>query len=258
MSDAIDDQEAVFQLLTGAQAVLFDFDGPVCDLFGGAPTKGVADKVKRKARRYWRRLDREVEECHDSHGVLRRLRDMYDRSEPKPRFRRPLALAERTVTRQERGAVKTAVRTPGVVTLVDLLLELGLPLVVVSNNAEGPIRKYLKDPELKGKFTDVCGRDPKDAGRMKPDPDCVRRALDRLSLDASACVLIGDQLTDLEAARSAGTPFIGFTQDTSRAKRMVELKADAVVTSYGPVIASAEQFLKDREASAEPLSPAGR
>ncbi|MEU1481659.1 HAD family hydrolase [Streptomyces sp. NPDC001668] len=257
MSDAIDDQEAVFQLLTEARAVLFDFDGPVCDLFDGASTKGVADKIKRRARWYWRTLDQEVEECDDSHKILRRLRDMYDRSDPKPRFRRPLTLAERIVARQERGAVREAVRTPGVVTLVHLLHDLGLPLAVVSNNAEGPIRKYLKAPELKEKFVHVCGRDPRNAGLMKPDPDCVERALVRLSLDASACVLIGDQLTDLEAAQKAGTPFIGFTQDRSRAQEMSARGAEAVVTSYAPVIAAAEQLL-DRVAPARPLSPTGR
>lgn len=256
MTDAMNNQETVLRLLTDARAVLFDFDGPICDLFHGASTAGVAEKIRQDALRYWPRLDRDVAECDDSHGILRHLRAMYDRSAPKPR-RRPLRLAERTVAAQERAAVRSARGTPGVVTLVDLLAELPTRLAVVSNNAEAPIRDYLKHSELKGKFRKVCGRDPRNAGLMKPDPDCVNRALKVLSLKASDCVLIGDQLTDLQAARSAGVAFLGFTQDMSRARQMVGLGA-AVVTSYDPVIAAVKQLLDDRAPSERGLSPAGR
>ncbi|NEB03882.1 HAD family phosphatase [Streptomyces sp. SID13726] len=257
MTYAIDDQEAVFRLLTQARAVLFDFDGPVCDLFGGVSTAGVAKEVKRKALRYWGTLDRDVEECDDSHGILRRLRDMYDRS-PKRRRRRPLVLAERIVARQERTAIETAEQTPDIVTLVDLLLEVPMRLVIVSNNAERPIRKYLKRSKLRGKIKKVFGRDPRNAGLMKPDPDCVHRALAHLSLDSAACVLIGDQLTDLKAAQSAGTLFIGFTQDRSRAEEMLQCGADAVVTSYAPVIKACRERLAAGGTSGKPLSHATR
>ncbi|MBZ3907871.1 HAD family hydrolase [Streptomyces griseiscabiei] len=257
MTDTMDDQETVVRLLTGARAVLFDFDGPVCDLFHGASTAGVAEKIKQDALRYWPVLDPDVAECDDSHGILRHLWTMYDSSAPTPR-RRPLRLAERTVAAQERAAVRSARETPGVVTLVDLLTKLTIRPVMVSNNAEGPIRSYLKRSELKGKFRKVCGRDPKNAGLMKPHPDCVHRALKALSLKAPDCLLIGDQLTDLMAARSAGVAFLGFTQDASRARQMTEGGAAAVVSSYAPVISAAERLLDGRALPERRLSPATR
>ncbi|MEU6348719.1 HAD-IA family hydrolase [Streptomyces sp. NPDC047072] len=258
MSDAIDDPEAVFNLLSDARAVLFDFDGPVCDLFGGASTEDVAKKVKDRARWMWRTLDQEVEKCDDSHGILRKLRTMYDEADPKPRFRLPLTLAERVVARQERDAVRRAQPTPDIGAVVELLNALELPLAIVSNNAERAIRMYLKKKKLQGLFTSVCGRDPKNAGLMKPHPDCVNRAVSRLSLDPTDCVLVGDQLTDLQAAQEARTPFLGITPDRSRAEKMVEYGATAVVTSYEPVLTALERLSREREASAQPLSPAAR
>lgn len=248
------DHAAVLHLLTHARAVLFDFDGPVCDLFRGVSTAGVAEQVKRAARQRWGNLDLDVEECHDSHGILQQLRTMYDRTDPQP-CRRPLDLAERIVTRQERAAVATAAQAPEIVTLVDLLLELRMRLVVVSNNAERPIRVHLNQRELKGKFEKICGRDPKNARLMKPHPDCIDRALRHLSLPGSQCILIGDQLTDLKAAAAAGTAFIGYTREPSRARQMTHDGADAVVASYAPVIEAARELLKYGEESGRVLSP---
>jgi HAD superfamily hydrolase (TIGR01662 family) len=220
MIDATDDQAALLRLLGDTRAVLFDFDGPICDLFGGVPTDDVAEQVKEAARPYWgwrdpedqSRLDPEVEYCYDSHDILRRLRDMYERSASKKLSREPLELAEKIVTGQETEALRTAVRAPHIVTLVDLLRKLGLRLVVVSNNSEGPINAYLEHPDFHKKFKGVFGRDPYDARLMKPDPHCVDQALEHLGLPASSCILIGDQLTDLKAARAVGTCFVGYTR----------------------------------------------
>ncbi|WP_405992449.1 HAD family hydrolase [Streptomyces sp. NBC_00986] len=250
VADAPDDQDVLPRLLAKTRAVLFDFDGPVCDLFRGVPTADVAEQVKEAARPYWGwrdpedqgRLDPDVESCYDSHDILRRLRDMYEQSASKKLSPEPLELAERIVTEQETEALRTAVRTPHIVTLVDLLHELGVPMVVVSNNAEGPIRRYLEQPDFHGKFEGVFGRDPSDARRMKPDPHCVDRALEHLGIPASSCVLIGDQITDLKAARSAGTWFIGYTRKEKRAREMEESGADAAVSTHLSIIAAAEKL----------------
>ena len=257
-TNATDDQDALLRLListgTDTPAVLFDFDGPVCDLFRGAPTDEVAEQIKETARLFWGwrdprdqgLLDPEVESCYDSHGILRRLRDMYERPAPKRLSAEPLKRAEEIVTEQETRALRTAVPAPDIVPLVDLLRELRVPRVVVSNNAEGPIRTYLEHPDFHRKFEGVFGRDPYDARHMKPDPHCVRRAIGHLGLPASSCILIGDQITDLEAARKAGTWFIGYTQEATRAREMKQGGADAVVSTHLSIIAAVEKFRANR------------
>jgi phosphoglycolate phosphatase len=223
--------------------VLFDFDGPVCDLFRGASTRDVAEEIKRAAQRHWGDLDPNVRACDDSHGILLHLRDMYDR---RPGSRRPLELAEGIVTRQETRAVGQATPTPHLGTLVDLLLELGMRLAIVSNNAEQPIRTYLELHGLDAKFEGIFGRDREDARRMKPDPHCVKRAREHLCLPAASCLVVGDQLTDLKAARSAGTCFLGHVQDEERAGDLRLSGADFVVSSHLPVIEAARKLLASR------------
>lgn len=254
MTDATDDQDALLRLLADTRAVLFDFDGPVCDLFRGVPTDDVAEQVKEAARPYWGwrdpedrgRLDPDVESCDDSHGILRCLRDMYERPALKKLSPEPLELAELIVTEQETKALRAAVQAPHIVTLVDLLRELGMRLVVVSNNAEGPISTYLQQPDFHRKFEGVFGRDPHDARRMKPEPHCVVRALEHLGLPASSCIVIGDQLTDLKASLAAGTCFVGYTQEEIRAREMKQGGANAVVSTHSSLITAAEKLRANR------------
>ncbi|MEV7887378.1 HAD family hydrolase [Streptomyces sp. NPDC002817] len=245
MADAIEDHDAVWSLLGSVRAVLFDFDGPICDLFRGASTKDTATDVKVAAREYWGTLDAEVESCEDSHGILGRLRDMYD-SRHRPLDPRPLELAERIVTAQEQRAVETAEPASDVAALADLLSELGLPLVIVSNNAEQPIRAYLEQHGLDEKFVGVFGRDPKNARHMKPHPHCLERARAFLDVPFPACLMVGDQPTDLTAAQKAGTRFLGYTEDTLKAAEMKHDGADAVVLSHLPLVEIAGKLLANR------------
>ncbi|MEU3896428.1 HAD family hydrolase [Streptomyces sp. NPDC045251] len=246
MGEATDGTAALAALLRPVRAVLFDFDGPVCDLFRGASTAAVAARIKANTRRYWNSLDPDVATCSDSHGILRLLRAMYERPTATARDPRPLALAEEVVAAQEMEAVPSAVPAPGFTALLDVLGDIGVRTAVVSNNAEAPIRDYLSRRGTHDRFEAVCGRDPEDARRMKPHPDCVLRALARLSLPAGACLLVGDQVTDLKAARRAGTRFLGFTGDDVRAKEMRHLGADAVVSSHLPLVEAARTLAGSR------------
>ncbi|MEU8750082.1 HAD-IA family hydrolase [Streptomyces chartreusis] len=252
MGDTIGDQDSLPALLKRTTAVLFDFDGPLCSLFRGLPTKDVADEIKETARghRGWNPLAAEVEHCSDSHDILRHLRDMYEAAPVRP-SPLPLKLAEDIVARAEDKAVGTAEPAQDIVTLVELLSGLRIRLAVVSNNAEKPIRKFLdrSDIRLGSTFHGVFGRDPRDARRMKPDPRCVERAIQELSLDASHCLLIGDKLSDFKAARSAGTCFLGYTRKPSRATDMKESGAEAVVSSHRPVIEAARLLSAVRPAT---------
>ena len=236
---------ALRQLLHGVDAVFFDFDGPVCDLFGRKPTAHIAEEIKVMARLEWGALDRDVEDCHDSHGILHRLRDMLDGT-PAQRCREPLDEANTIVTRHEYEAVNSAVQVPDVEPLLDVLTDLRKRLVVVSNNAEEPVQRYLERTDLQSRFEAVCGRDPHEPRRMKPHPDAVRRALTAVGdMDPAKALLVGDQLTDLQAAKAAGIRFLGYTQDRRRLRRMKQHGADGVVASYAPVLVAARALVDD-------------
>ncbi|MFR0353448.1 HAD family hydrolase [Streptomyces sediminimaris] len=251
MGDATDDQDALFSLLGQVKAVLFDFDGPICALFAGRPTTSVADAIKRTAREVWECdfLSPEVELCDDSHDILRLLRGMYE-SAPDKLSPLPLKAAEAKVADAEAEAVETAEPAPHIDVLLPLLAGLGKRLAIVSNNAAGPIRVFLKrsDVRLDAEFSGVFGRNPDDARLMKPHPDCVERAVEDLSLTASECLLVGDKISDFEAARKAGTRFLGYAQDAHRIEEMKTSGAEVVVASHDRVIAVARKLRADRQA----------
>ncbi|MFF9040120.1 HAD family hydrolase [Streptomyces sp. NPDC014892] len=237
------------QPLARARAVLLDFDGPVCDLFAGRSTLPVAREIKTMARKKWNVLDPAVEACDDSHTVLQLLRDMLDRRrEPAldpgaldPAVLDPAVLraASDIVTRYEDEAVDAAAPAPGVDLVLDTLVEHGKRLAIVTNNAEGPVRKFLELHGMSRKFEAVCGRDPRDPRRMKPDPSAVRFALERLGgIRPDAAVLIGDQPSDLLAAASAGVRFLGYAPDHERDRRLRHAGAHAVVASHAELIAA--------------------
>ncbi|MGW3120636.1 HAD family hydrolase [Streptomyces sp. NPDC001107] len=247
MTDTIDDQEALLQLLARTSAVLFDFDGPVCRLFPH-PTTEIARHIKRTAEAHWGALDPDVRECHDSHHVLRPLWRMYERLyeeqvPERPPSRHPLEFAEMTVAEAELAAAANAVPAEHIDELLTHLRKLRMRLVVVSNNAERAIQRCLEGMGLT-EFEAVFGRDPHDARLMKPHPHCVRRALAHLGVPARDCLLVGDQITDLTAARTAGTRFLGWTQDEIQAKEMERDGSDAVVSSHLPLAAAARRLFE--------------
>ncbi|MER5222314.1 HAD family hydrolase [Streptomyces flaveus] len=239
--------------------MLVDFDGPICDLFGPAPTAHIAEEIKVMARRKWGVLDQAVEDCDDSHGILLKLRAIYERMPPALLSRTPLDEAHRIVTEYEYAAVDSAKATPDFEPMLDALFDRGKRLVVVSNNAEGPVWEYLKRKQLQSKFVDVCGRDPHEPGHMKPHPDSLRRALKRLDdlgrqPHPSRALMLGDQLTDLMAARAAGVRFLGYTDDAEKARKIGQGGADWVVASHAPVVTAARTLVATAARAGSTLS----
>jgi len=48
-----------------------------------------------------------------------------------------------------------------------------------------------------------------DVPRAKPEPDMVLHAAERLGVDVSRALVVGDSTFDRDAARAAGSPFAG-------------------------------------------------
>ncbi|QFQ98390.1 HAD family hydrolase [Streptomyces phaeolivaceus] len=225
------------RLLDTARTVLLDFDGPVCDLFGGRSTRPAALEIKAMARRKWNTLDPAVEACDDSHGILHPLRDMLDRKRDAGLDPAVLREANDIVTRYEYECAGSAEPAPGIQSLLDSLLGRGKRLAIVTNNAEGPVRRFLELHGMSRKFEAVCGRDPGEPRRMKPDPASVHRALRALSPTSPAhAVMIGDQLTDLRAAVSAGVGFLGYSTEPERARLLRCAGAHGVVASHARLV----------------------
>lgn len=89
--------------------------------------------------------------------------------------------------------------------MAELLVELeqnDLPWGVVTNKAERFTRALLRDLHLGERAACIVGGDT--AARAKPHPDPLLHAAAALRLAPSACLYVGDDLRDVQAARAAG------------------------------------------------------
>lgn len=90
----------------------------------------------------------------------------------------------------------------GMAELLDQLEQDGLPWGVVTNKAERFTLPLLQGLGLGKRAACVVGGDT--TGRAKPHPDPLLHAAAALNLPPSACIYVGDDLRDVQAARAAG------------------------------------------------------
>ena len=94
----------------------------------------------------------------------------------------------------------------GMAELLDRLEQDKLPWGVVTNKAERFTRPLLQCLRLGERSACIVGGDT--AARAKPHPDPLLHAAAALRLPPSACLYVGDDLRDVQAARAAGMPVI--------------------------------------------------
>jgi phosphoglycolate phosphatase len=82
----------------------------------------------------------------------------------------------------------------------------GLPWGIVTNKAERFTFPLLAALGLEARTACVVGGDT--TGRIKPHPDPLLHAARALGLAPGACLYLGDDLRDVQAARAAGMPVL--------------------------------------------------
>jgi phosphoglycolate phosphatase len=96
----------------------------------------------------------------------------------------------------------------GVVALLDRLIEMGLPIAVVSNKIDFAVqtlcKKYFGD-----RVSTAVGE--REGIRRKPYPDSVLEVLGKANIDPADAVYIGDSEVDVETAENAGTDVVCVT-----------------------------------------------
>jgi phosphoglycolate phosphatase len=89
---------------------------------------------------------------------------------------------------------------------VEELRAAGYRLGIVSTKYRDRIHATLERNGLAGRFDVIVGGE--DVERHKPDPEGLLTALARLCLAPRDALYVGDTVTDAEAARQAGMPFV--------------------------------------------------
>ncbi|MFG2761185.1 HAD family hydrolase [Streptomyces wuyuanensis] len=234
---ALDEQaahvaETIEDLISGADHVLFDFDGPICRLFARHPASGVAESLVGWLDRHGGRvrLTDDQRTAADPHEVLRTVGMQHPGSDVVEGL-------EQELTRQELLATRSAWPTAYADPLIRTWSAVADGLAVATNNSPRAAEEYLAGRGLRDCFAaHIHGRGP-DLALLKPDPDCVLRALGSLGAAPASALMIGDTPSDLFAARAAGVSFLGYAHDTRRAERLRAAGATVVVESLEPVLA---------------------
>lgn len=213
--------EALDEIFRTSTAVLFDFDGPICDVFCGLPAPGVAAELadlvaihSTSLEFHARRTDDPMEVHRLSQGGGGAL----------------LGAVEAALTEAEVRAVRVAgPPVAGAVQALGAAQDSKLRVGIVSNNSAECVNEFLAINGLDTLVDEVVGRPALRPDLMKPAPYPLLRAAAALSVEPQGAVLVGDSLTDIEAARAAGARSIGYANKPRKQSALAIAGADVVV-----------------------------
>ncbi|MFK3985697.1 HAD-IA family hydrolase [Micromonospora sp. NPDC050397] len=137
-----------------------------------------------------------------------------------------------------RESYRLAHRVPlyaGVPELLAALRERGLRLAVATGKSGPRARSLLAQLGVLEMFEHVIGSD--EVARAKPAPDIVLRALDLLGLRAEQAIMIGDAVTDIASARSAGVAAVAALWGEADGAELLAQEPDAVLRQPGELLA---------------------
>ena len=151
-------------------------------------------------------------------------------------------LARRVDTVSTTGEVEAARHsepTPGAHDAMRALRRAGHPIVIVSNNSTDAVETYLQRHRVDAFVSGVVGRRYGQPELMKPDLDPVDRALRILDAAPSACVFVGDSVTDIEVSHRSGMRSVGYAKTTARGAELTDAGADGVIADMGALAGQA-------------------
>jgi phosphoglycolate phosphatase len=196
------------EIITATRHLFLDFDGPICSVFAGARPGTVAASLRDVITSHGITLPADVMAASDPFAVFAHAATI----SPELAAEVEVAMTELEVT-----AVSTAEPTPGVRAVITSCRESGRTLTVVSNNSAGAVGAYLTRHAIDGPIGIVIARTSPDPDLLKPCPHLLQQAITASNADPDACTLVGDQLSDIDAARLAGTRSIGYANEPGKA-----------------------------------------
>ncbi|MFE2478239.1 HAD-IA family hydrolase [Streptomyces sp. NPDC059389] len=207
-------------VLANARVIFFDFDGPVCDVFAGLPAPEVAKQLTTLLAAQDEAAGAKAAETDDPIEVMRIAHEAGDEIG---------RTVEQALTAAEVEAVAVAgPPTPGAVETLQAVRASGRAVAVVSNNSTVCVQYFLEEHGLEGYVAKVIGRPSGQPHLMKPNPFPLIGAAEQMQMDVTHCALIGDSLTDIQAAHAAGSMVIGYANKPHKADLFADAGADAV------------------------------
>jgi len=188
------------------EAVILDFDQTLVDLsrhieWGNARRKMAATYIAHGV------SPSLTIDIFDPLSMQEKMRDAEIPTVSQDLFAKAFTEAEKILEEFEFKAVPESRLVPGALDALRWLRKHGKKMGVVSLNGSRPVRAALEKLQIADYFDAAFYRDSQ--GKPKPNPDHLLRCLKQLKCKPQKAVMIGDNTTDLTAAKSAGVLFIG-------------------------------------------------
>ena len=110
---------------------------------------------------------------------------------------------------------------------MEYLWEQGYTIGLVSSRLTESCESWLKQLHLDHCFSVVVGRDQ--VKNPKPSPEGIYFACQRLKASHSNAVYIGDNVTDIQAAKKAGVFAIGFNTEQRKLAQLKKEKPNVII-----------------------------
>ena len=212
------------RLIREAKAILLDFDGPLTILMPPPSNAEAAEAARAALGGYIDVLPSQIATTTDHLAVLR-----YSAVMPIETLQR----VEDACVKAEAEAARTSQPTLGAHELLKACANRGKPVVIVSNNSAEAVHTYLNRFRLHSLVRAVIGRQPRRPDLMKPHPSLVAAALDLLDIHGPKAVLVGDAITDVQAAHTGRVRAIGYAKTLTRGHELALAGADALTEDMG-------------------------
>ena len=208
-------------IISRTRHLLLDFDGPICSVFAGLPADIIADRL-RKLFGDHAQLPADITRTPDPIEVFTYAATISTDL---------AARVEAEMTDQELAAVATAAPTPYVHDVVTVCQNSGRSVSVVSNNSARAVHAYLGRHGLDDRISLVVARTSHDPALLKPSPHLITQAVEALDAEPGECTLVGDSVTDVQAARLASVQSIGYANEPGIPERLAAAGAGAIINS---------------------------
>jgi phosphoglycolate phosphatase len=215
------------ELLASADAVLLDFDGPICSVFAGLEPHVASERATEALCQEGYEIPPHWSHAPDPHALLRQIAEWLPPA--------AVVTADRAIAAVEAEAILSATTTAG---LHDLLSAIGArPWAIVSNNPTSCIYTWVTDRDLSPPPSAVAGRVIGQPQLMKPNPYLLSVALGSLGVPATNAVFVGDSVPDMEAGKAAGVPAVGHANKQGKRQRLLTAGADAIIQDLADLLA---------------------
>ncbi|WP_188052277.1 HAD-IA family hydrolase [Aureimonas fodinaquatilis] len=158
---------------------------------------------------------------HGSRAMLRAAYGWANTELPEDMLERHV---ENFLTYYEANIAVGSTAFPGAVEALDRLSQAGFTLAVCTNKSERLAKVLLDSLGLSTRFAAICGYDSFPA--RKPDPRHLGGTIAQAGAEHSSSVMIGDTVTDMEAARNLGiaSVLMSFGYDANEQARAMATK----------------------------------